>query len=168
MKRIAMIALLLFVCAATAQAGTALKLRKSESVVRWYEHRGSWHLRPGLARCSQLRASRAADRCYRHRLNYRWHLARAARLAPRPALPHLAGWTCIHEREGAWNAQTGNGFYGGLQMTYGWMGLVANAALLSPRDQILAAERGYRTSGHSDRWMRGQWPSTYPPCARLF
>ena len=26
-------------------------------------------------------------------------------------------WRCIHEHEGAWNANTGNGYYGGLQMT---------------------------------------------------
>ena len=44
------------------------------------------------------------------------------RLTPKPTLSHLAGWLCIHAREGAWNANTGNGYYGGLQMTYGWLG----------------------------------------------
>ena len=84
------------------------------------------------------------------------------------SIPHYSGWLCIHSREGAWNANTGNGFYGGLQMTYGWMGLVTRADLLSPAQQMRAAETGYRRSGYSDSWMRGQWPQTYPPCARLF
>ena len=84
------------------------------------------------------------------------------------AIPHESGWLCIHSREGAWNANTGNGFYGGLQMTYGWMGLVTRADLLSPAQQMRAAETGYRRSGYSDSWMRGQWPNTYPPCAGRF
>jgi hypothetical protein len=85
-----------------------------------------------------------------------------------PVGPCFAGWLCIHRREGAWNASTGNGYYGGLQMTYGWMGLVKDASKLSPAQQMAAAETGYRQSGYSDSWMRGQWPNTYPPCAGLF
>ncbi len=85
-----------------------------------------------------------------------------------PAIGHYAGWMCIHRGEGSWNAQTGNGFYGGLQMTYGWMGLVANAALLPPAQQIEAAEVGYQRSGYSNAWLAGQWPNTYPPCAAMF
>lgn len=88
------------------------------------------------------------------------------RASQRPA--HMGGWICIHGREGAWNSQTGNGFYGGLQMTYGWMGLVSNAALLSPLQQMMAAETGYRLSGYSHAWLAGQWPNTYPPCAGYF
>ena len=84
-----------------------------------------------------------------------------------PLIGHRTLWLCIHSREGAWNAQTGNGFYGGLQMTYGWDGLVENAALLSPAAQMRAAETGYRRSGYSVSWLEGQWPNTYPPCAGL-
>jgi hypothetical protein len=96
--------------------------------------------------------------------------SKLARLSPHPVSTagHLAGWLCIHRREGAWNASTGNGYYGGLQMTYGWMGLVKDASKLSPAQQMAAAETGYRQSGYSDSWMRGQWPNTYPPCAGLF
>lgn len=89
-------------------------------------------------------------------------------LHPQPKLSHQAGWLCIHSREGAWNANTGNGYYGGLQMTYGWMGQVTRADLLTPMQQMAAAEGGYWKSGYSDAWMRGQWPNTYPPCAHLF
>ncbi len=79
-------------------------------------------------------------------------------------IAHESLWLCIHRREGAWNANTGNGFYGGLQMTYGWDGLVGNAALLSPTEQMRAAETGYRRSGYSVSWLEGQWPHTSPPC----
>ncbi len=81
-----------------------------------------------------------------------------------PTIGHRSLWLCIHSREGSWNAQTGNGFYGGLQMTYGWDGLVGNAALLSPAQQMRAAETGYRRSGYSVAWLRGQWPNSSPPC----
>ena len=29
-------------------------------------------------------------------------------------------WRCIHEHEGAWDSNTGNGYWGGLQMDYGF------------------------------------------------
>jgi hypothetical protein len=109
-----------------------------------------------------------------HAAELRWttrNLARtlaAIRARAHPAVGHLSGWLCIHHGEGAWNSQTGNGYYGGLQMTYGWMGLVANAALLSPSQQMAAAETGYRRSGYSHAWLSGQWPNTYPPCAGYF
>jgi hypothetical protein len=77
---------------------------------------------------------------------------------------HYALWNCIHNGEGAWNANTGNGYYGGLQMTYGWDGLVSNAALLSPAQQMAAAETGYRQSGYSEAWLLGQWPVSSRSC----
>lgn len=87
-----------------------------------------------------------------------------------PPLPaHYKGWICIHNGEGAWNSQTGNGFYGGLQMTYGWMGLVGNAALLSPLQQMWAAEKGLQENWNNRfAWLSGQWPHTYPPCSGYF
>ena len=30
--------------------------------------------------------------------------------------PQYSAWLCIHRGEAAWNAHTGNGYYGGLQM----------------------------------------------------
>lgn len=93
---------------------------------------------------------------------------RTARARMAPAIGHLQGWLCIHGREGSWTANTGNGFFGGLQMTDGWMGLVGQAHLLTPYQQMAAAEEGYRRSGYSSSWMSGQWPNTYPPCAGYF
>lgn len=89
-------------------------------------------------------------------------------LRPKPVLGHLAGWICIHNQEGAWNASTGNGYYGGLQMSYGWAGRVTNAALLSPAQQIAAAEAEAAEHHWNYGWMHGQWPNTFPPCAGHF
>lgn len=81
--------------------------------------------------------------------------------------PHYYGWLCIHSREGAWNSNTGNGYYGGLQAQSGWGG-VRFMHLLSPIEQMWVAERAYRKSGYSSAWLRDQWPNTYPPCASYF
>ncbi len=82
-----------------------------------------------------------------------------------PLIAHRALWLCIHSREAQdWhNEDTGhNGHYGGLQMSLGWDGLVGNAALLSPTQQMVAAETGYRRSGFSRSWLLGQW--YHPDC----
>ncbi len=135
----------------------------------WHRSR-TWHWQDvaGRARTPTSHAERHTrsvaylawiDRLWSHRR------ITARRLAARqPTIAHLALWECIHRGEGAWNAQTGNGFYGGLQMTYGWDGLVGNAALLLPTQQMQAAETGYRRSGYSTAWLEGQWPNTSPPC----
>ncbi len=95
------------------------------------------------------------DNLWKHRLQV------ARKLTPRAAL--VALWLCIHSREGAWNDE-GAPYYGGLQMSYGWYGLVTDAASLSPAAQMQAAETGYRQSGYSQAWLLGQWPHTAPPC----
>jgi hypothetical protein len=158
-----------------AALSSQAKLRKSSTVVAWYEGKGAWHLRPGFRRCSEIRFARPAARCYRHRLGYRWHKERIERLTPRPTLSHLAGWLCIHSREGAWNDE-GDPYWGGLQMGW-WFMQTYGADLLrakgpasnwTPGEQMAAAEGAYVMSGYSDSFMRGQWPRTYPPCAHLF
>jgi opacity protein-like surface antigen len=49
---------------------------------------------------------------------WRRRAAAAHRKAVRP--PHLAAWLCIHRLEGGWSSNTGNGYYGGLQMNLGF------------------------------------------------
>jgi hypothetical protein len=83
------------------------------------------------------------------------------------ASSHWQGWLCIHSREGAWNDE-GAPYYGGLQMSYGWMGRVGDAAQLSPSQQIAAADAEARNHGYNYAWMQGQWPNTFPPCAGYF
>lgn len=89
--------------------------------------------------------------------------ARMRRAAP---IEHVALWLCIHRGEGAWNDNTGNGYYGGLQMTSGWGG-VARPDLLSPAAQMALAERGLQAAirrGDELAWLEGQWPNSSPPC----
>lgn len=79
-------------------------------------------------------------------------------------------WTCIHRREGAWN-DTGDPYWGGLQMDRGFMGHYGRdmieryhgwADRWSPRDQMVVAERA-RSSG------RGYypWPNTARACGLI-
>jgi hypothetical protein len=78
-------------------------------------------------------------------------------------------WECIHEHEGAWNSNTGNGYYGGLQMDYGFMGSYGSEFLSrwGTADnwpvwaQITAAERAYSSRGFSP------WPNTARACGLL-
>lgn len=73
-----------------------------------------------------------------------------------PLPPHYQLWLCIHRGEGAWNDNTGNGYYGGLQAHYNWYG-VPRMDLLSPLRQMWHAEIVYRQSGYSRSWLYGQW-----------
>lgn len=83
---------------------------------------------------------------------------------------HLREWTCIHNGEGAWNADTGNGYHGGLQMDRDFMrtwgpDMLARyggwAELWTPRDQMIVAERAWRQRGFQP------WPQTARACGLL-
>lgn len=68
---------------------------------------------------------------------------------------------CIHSHEGAWNANTGNGFYGGMQFALGtWyaVGGVGRPDLATPREQLYRAWRLWRVAG----WT--PWPNTRRLC----
>jgi hypothetical protein len=75
-------------------------------------------------------------------------------------------FTCIHHYEGAWNSNTGNGYYGGLQMNYGFMSRYGaeylqrwgTADQWPAWAQIEASVRAYRAG-------RGFWP--WPNTARV-
>lgn len=72
-------------------------------------------------------------------------------------------WTALAECEssGNWHANTGNGFYGGVQFTqstwvaYGGLRYAQRADLASPLQQIAVAERV----------LRGQGPQAWPVCS---
>jgi hypothetical protein len=96
---------------------------------------------------------------------WRAHSTRMQRLARKP--PHKRQWLCIHGYEGPWNANTGNGFFGGLQMDRRFQLMYAPAWLLrkgtadhwSAIEQMWVAERAYRSG-------RGfyPWPNTARYC----
>lgn len=83
--------------------------------------------------------------------------------------PHLREFTCIHGYEGAWQAATGNGYYGGLQMELGFQRSYGGYLLRTkgtanhwtPLEQIWAAEKAHRNRGF---WP---WPNTARYCHLL-
>ena len=93
-------------------------------------------------------------------------LAVARQLQPELPPGLLRAFSCIHAYEGSWSADTGNGYYGGLQMDVGFQRLYGGAYLRrwGTADnwpvwaQLAAAVRAYRSG-------RGFWP--WPNSARL-
>lgn len=88
-----------------------------------------------------------------------------------PPSPRENAWQCIHRYEGAWNSNTGNGYYGGLQMDSNFMYTYGSdmiekyggyAHLWSMRDQIIVADRAYLSG-------RGfaPWPNTARMCGLI-
>jgi hypothetical protein len=88
----------------------------------------------------------------------------AARSSPAGQLE--AAFACIHRYEGSWSANTGNGYYGGLQMdwtfmrTYGaeFLRAFGTADRWPAGVQLAVAMRAYLAG-------RGFWP--WPTSARL-
>jgi hypothetical protein len=80
--------------------------------------------------------------------------------------PHFQQWLCIHRYEGSWVANTGNGYYGGLQMDYGFMRSYGARLLRfkgtadhwTPLEQMWVAEHAWRTRGFSP------WPTSGRMC----
>lgn len=74
---------------------------------------------------------------------------------------HHQLWECIHGHEaGSWydHDSGGNGHYGGLQMSWNWLGYISgDAGNYSQLDQEKAAERAYAHSGYSTSFLYGQW-----------
>ncbi len=112
----------------------------------------------------------AATHRTRLRLLRRWrlHATQALRQAHHP--PHLSSWLCIHRFEGSWAANTGNGYYGGLQMDWSFQrayGLdllrrKGTADRWTPLEQMWVAERAHRSGrGFSP------WPNTARSCGVL-
>jgi hypothetical protein len=88
------------------------------------------------------------------------------RLAAHP--PHRSGWLCIHRFEGSWR-DSGDPYWGGLQMDRGFMRVYAPRLLLrrgwanrwSPLEQMWVAEHAHRGHGY---WP---WPNTARYCGLL-
>lgn len=91
-----------------------------------------------------------------------------------PAIAHRGQWLCIYSHENGgygWRANTGNGYYGGLQMDRGFMGTYGKDMLTrhggafanrwTPTEQMIVAERAWRDRGFYP------WPSTARACGLL-
>lgn len=87
----------------------------------------------------------------------------AGRLGPQQL---RAAFLCIHKHEGAWNANTGNGYFGGLQMdvdferAYGgpFLEMWGHAHRWPPAIQLSVAMRAYASRGFAP------WPNTRRMC----
>jgi 5-methylcytosine-specific restriction endonuclease McrA len=109
---------------------------------------------------------------HRHYLAWRGYKRYEAKSSSTPAglPPHYLAWMCIHGGEGAWTSATGNGFYGGLQMDYGFMSTYGGDLLRTkgtannwtPLEQMWVAERAYQSG-------RGfyPWPATARNCGLI-
>jgi len=89
--------------------------------------------------------------------------------------PYFSQFSCIHYNprlghgEGAWTANTGNGFYGGLQMNYGFMATYGpwllrhkgTADHWTPLEQIWTAEKAVPSRGFNP------WPNTGRDCGLI-
>jgi hypothetical protein len=146
--------------------------QKSESVVRWFNNRGRWALYTRHNRCITVKPKSHTIICWNARQALRKHALRMKRLKPiiAPPLvpdgypPHYKDWKCIMYYEawhhGKWRANTGNGFYGGLQMNMDFQ-RAYGASLLrtkgtadnwTPREQMWVAEKGLRARGGFNPW----------------
>jgi hypothetical protein len=141
---------------ATAQPAKVRPIRAPESLLR---------ARAACPNTASIPTCRAAlRRAYQAAA---WQRSENLKLARR-MLGKLTDWSCIHGGEGAWNADTGNGYYGGLQMdasferTYGRDMLAKHhdhADTWTPREQIIVAQRAFNQGrGYAP------WPNTSRAC----
>ena len=118
-----------------------------------------WESLMGLRR-AHLAAGLQTPRALRY---WRRQARQVVRLAGHP--PHMTGWLCIHRYEGGWH-DSGDPYWGGLQMDRGFMRAYAPRVLLrrgwadrwTPLEQMWVAERAHRSG-------RGYWP--WPNTARF-
>jgi hypothetical protein len=132
-----------------------------------------WQRVMGVRRTPKSRVG-DSGRAYKRWVRDVWkrRAIRASSRAHRP--PHKAGWLCIHRYERnpsqGWRTNTGNGYYGGLQMDISFQ-RAYGARLLrrkgtadrwTPLEQMWVAERAHRSG-------RGYypWPNTARYCGLI-
>ena len=169
-------ALLVAFAAALARPEAASAGKRGLQIIDQIEHYQTetrrWErlmLRPRTPVGASARQSQSVE--YRGWVLRLWRLraSRIRRLAERP--PFFGAWVCIHRHEARrWNANTGNGYYGGLQMDLAFQRRYASTLLWqkgtadrwTPLEQIWVAVRAHRSG-------RGfhPWPRTARACGLL-
>jgi Transglycosylase-like domain len=190
LKAIVLVTLMLSAIPATASGGVSSRQEARPAAcptahqgLRYYVQRASyWRSKMGAAPVRHLAVVRTATASCPRYLASVWRLKarstrkeygqyvireRQQRAAERRSL--YAKWECIHEHEGAWDSNTGNGYYGGLQMDIDFQ--LAHGRQFYERwgtadkwpvwAQLAAAEDAYRTRGF------GPWPNTAAACGLL-
>ncbi len=129
----------------------------------------TWHYQRAFGNCCRPyhhTADRSRSLAYRAWVLSFWQGRLRHAQARWQADPVRAALLCIHSGEGPWNAATGNGYYGGLQMdvpfqlayapyTYRAKG---TADKWTPLEQLTAGAKAVRVRGYSP------WPQTRIPC----
>jgi hypothetical protein len=98
---------------------------------------------------------------------WRHHARRMIRVAAHP--PHKSQWLCIHRYEASWS-DSGDPYWGGLQMDRGFMRSYAPSLLLrrgwanrwTPLEQMWVAERAHRSGRRFYAW-----PNTARNCGLI-
>jgi hypothetical protein len=91
--------------------------------------------------------------------------ATAALAAPMPRRWHAPRWwlreaVCIHDHEGAWNDETGNGYSGGMQFlpsTWASVGGMGRPSAASPREQLYRAYLVWDRDAGKPHDGKGSW-----------
>lgn len=153
----------------TAQAqtkpaiSTTVSAASSARVVALRDAARKWESLTGLPR-ARTRTTPGTPRSLRF---WRRRTRAVERFASNP--PHKRGWLCIHHFEGSWQ-DSGDPYWGGLQMDRGFMRTYAPAVLLrrgwanrwTPLEQMWVAERAHRSGrGYNP------WPNTARYCGLL-
>lgn len=150
--------------AAPASSGAATLIHRIHHAKLW-----TWRYQAALGNCCRP-YGRAAERTdsfdYRRWLLVFWRGRERHAGARWHDSPVRSALLCIHGGEGAWTANTGNGYFGGLQMdvdfmfAYGaeYLQAYGTADHWSPLEQLTAGARAVRVRGY------GPWPLTRIPC----
>lgn len=114
-----------------SKAEVRAQIKYSTNVIEAIKSRGLWRIAPRHKTCwSHVPWAKLCDHVRSRYLLHQQLLQKAtsywqahyAVFTPGIAIPAWlsADFDCIHRYEGAWNANTGNGYYGGLQMDLGF------------------------------------------------
>ena len=154
-------------------SATYCRVAELRDLIPATRRRAARHARSLLVRVRPARVGWREPQLRRELAYWRRVTPRLARRAAVPwseRIPRWRSWLCIHRHEGPWHANTGNGYYGGLQMDrafqrrYGrdFIRQWGSADRWPPAAQIVTAERAYRSG-------RGfaPWPNTARACGLL-
>jgi len=176
LKRILLPMAVALIMAAPAQAHST---RIETAKAKYYKANGVVHWIGNHARVTQYhpnpRIKRKWQRAVRYWLEVRTNAYRVLHPKPKVVYGHWAGWSCITNGAYAGAPHEGNGYNGSytgrLGMTTPWAGHYPSTGdwvTASASEVYSVAEQEAATHGWSYTWMKGQWPNTFPPCAKFF
>jgi hypothetical protein len=171
LRLLAVAVVLAFLLAPTYAAASSKRASEARQIQQLRTTTWHWQQVMGIGRTPTSHDEKLViSSAYRHWVLTLWR-RRANRVWHRVVhVPHRAQWLCIHRGEGAWRSNTGNGYYGGLQMdltfqrSYGSFLLRSKgtANRWTPYEQMWVAERAYESG-------RGfyPWPNTARSCGLI-